>query len=79
MLASFPCTAGFWVAYELCRYVLTTNVILNNNLHLLIQLIIMASVGSFAESLIRNPFEVVKQNMQIGSSKSTMACINNIW
>ena len=79
MLASFPCTAGFWLAYEYCRYVIATTAFLDQNLHLILQLIIMASVGSFVESLVRNPFEVVKQNMQIGSSKSTTECISNIW
>ena len=79
MLASFPCTAAFWISYEYCRYIIHSTAFLNENLHLILQLIIMASVGSFAESLVRNPFEVVKQNMQIGSSKSTTDCINNVW
>ena len=79
MLASFPCTAAFWISYEYCRYIIQTTAFLNENLHLILQLVIMASVGSFCESLVRNPFEVVKQNMQIGSSKSTTDCIKKIW
>ena len=63
MAASFPCTAMFWLAYEYCKYIIHTTEFLQSNLHVVVQLVIIASVASFCESLVRNPFEVVKQNM----------------
>ena len=64
--ASFPCTAGFFLGYELTKYILYAIPFLNQNLHYVVQLVLMASIGSICESTVRNPFEVVKQNMQIG-------------
>ena len=58
--ASFPCTAAFFIAYEYTKYLILKTAFLNDNLHYAVQLVIMASLGSLAESLARNPFEVVK-------------------
>ena len=38
-----------------------------------------SSMAETAQALVRCPFEVVKQNMQIGKYKSTLAAVQDIW
>lgn len=55
MIASFPSSATFWLTYEVSKqYIPVENVNLNSFL--------AASIAESAQALIRNPFEVVKQN-----------------
>ena len=66
MLASIPCAAIFWLAYEYSKYFIHTTEVLNSNLDISMQHFLAASIGGFAEALTRCPFEVVKLNLQIG-------------
>jgi len=38
-----------------------------------------ASLAEVTQALIRNPFEVVKQNMQVGHFTSVSQSLGNIW
>ena len=79
MLASFPCAALFWLAYEYSKYFIHNTEVLNNNLDINTQHFIAASIGGLAEALSRCPFEVVKLNMQLGKYGSQSEAISDIW
>ena len=79
MLASFPCAALFWLAYEYSKYFIHNTEVLNNNLDINTQHFIAASIGGFAEALSRCPFEVVKLNMQIGKYSNQSEAVRDIW
>ena len=70
MLASFPCAALFWLAYEYSKYFLSSSEFVNERLDINTQHFIAASIGGLAEALARCPFEVVKLNMQVGKYSS---------
>ena len=67
MVASFPCAATFWATYCTVKWLLGSIGLEASPplLHLL-----SAASGSLAASLIRAPFEVIKQQMQLGFYKS---------
>ena len=58
ILASFPSTAMFWCFYEWLKIALAEIYWISNHTRLIH--ILAACVGSVADSLTRNPFEVVK-------------------
>ena len=60
MLASFPCAAVFWCTYECCKYNLRSD---QSALSFNQQNMLAASVAECAQALIRNPSEVIKQNL----------------
>ena len=66
MSASFPCAATFFFTYELSKALLSRQ----DTLALTFQHMIAAGVSEATQALVRNPFEVVKQNMQIGKYKA---------
>ena len=70
MLASFPCAALFWLAYEYSKCFIHSSEFLNNRLDINTQHFIAASIGGLAEALARCPFEVIKLNMQVGKYSS---------
>ena len=61
LLAAFPCTALFWLAYEYSKHYLLINH--SHSLDIGTQNLIAASIGGLAEALARCPFEVVKLNL----------------
>ena len=79
MAASFPCAATFWLSYEFSKYVLHSNPLLNSCLNIHVQHIVASSTAEFCQALVRCPFEVVKQNMQIGAYATTQAAVVDIW
>ena len=66
MLASFPCAAVFWSTYEITKLTLARSSWVDSNLSLPVQHFLSASAAEATQALIRNPFEVIKQNQQIG-------------
>ena len=70
MLASFPCAALFWLAYEYSKYYIQSSAFLSEKLDVNMQNFVAASVGGLAEALARCPFETVKLNMQMGKFSS---------
>ena len=38
-----------------------------------------AATGEVSQALVRNPFEVVKQNLQVGHYKTTWECAKDIF
>jgi len=74
MLAAFPCSAIFWCTYELSKFELARV----EGLGLSQQHVLAASVAEVTQALVRNPFEVVKQNMQIGQFGSIRESVSNI-
>ena len=38
-----------------------------------------ASIGEISQALVRNPFEVIKQNLQVGKYKSMLECTVDIY
>jgi len=78
MAAAFPCAAAFWIAYEFSKYFIATNIYLNTYLNIHVQHILASACAEVCQALIRCPFEVVKQNLQIGKYKTTMEAIDHI-
>ena len=69
MAASFPCAAMFWFSYELCKYQLRSE---NSYLSFSQQNVLAAAIGECSQALIRNPSEVIKQNLQIGKHNGSI-------
>ena len=67
MVASFPCAATFWTTYNIAKFFLASSGI---DLAPPLMHILSAACGSVTTSLVRNPFEVVKQQMQVGQHES---------
>jgi solute carrier family 25 S-adenosylmethionine transporter 26 len=76
MAASFPCAATFWLSYEFSKYQIRQRCPDGTNIHL--QHILASSIAETCQAVVRCPFEVVKQNMQIGSYASTLAAVRDI-
>ena len=79
MAASFPCAATFWLSYEFSKYALNTNSVTGNYLNVHVQHIMASSIAETCQALVRCPFEVVKQNMQVGAFATTREAIQEIW
>ena len=88
MLASFPCAATFWTTYEVSKLLLINSckilTPLNNKwskdkLTLPMQHFLAASVAESTQALIRNPFEVIKQNQQIGKYHTIFEAVSDIF
>ena len=77
MLAAFPCTALFWIAYEYSKFYLAANH--NESLDIGTQNLIAASIGGLFEALARCPFEVVKLKLQMGKYKGSWEAVSDIW
>ena len=73
MLASFPCAATFWTTYEVMKLSMPTQ------LSLPLQHFLAASVAESTQALIRNPFEVIKQNQQIGKYHTIFEAVGDIF
>lgn len=63
MAASFPCAAMFWLAYEFSKYYIAVNPYLNTWMNIHVQHILASVCAEICQTLIRCPFEVIKQNM----------------
>jgi solute carrier family 25 S-adenosylmethionine transporter 26 len=76
LVASFPCAASFWVTYSIVKALIATTglELFPGFIHL-----VAAASSSVVTAYIRSPFEVVKQNMQIGKHKSTLHVISNVF
>ena len=79
MAASFPCAAMFWLSYEYSKYFLRNNPLTNSCLNIHVQHIIASSMAETCQALVRCPFEVVKQNMQIGQYSSVANALSEIY
>lgn len=69
MAASFPCAATFWTTYTFAKRGIDNT---GYNISAPVKHILAAACGSVTTSMVRNPFEVVKQQMQTGQHKSTI-------
>ena len=79
MIASFPCSAMFWIVYEYSKYLISNNSLLNTWLNVHVQHLLASMIAEAGQALVRCPFEVVKQNMQIGKYKNTTEAVVGIW
>lgn len=77
MAASFPCAAAFWLSYEYSKFLLKRYSDSFLNVHM--QHIFASSTAETCQALVRCPFEVVKQNMQIGRYATMKAAVYNIF
>lgn len=57
MMASFPCAAAFWTAYETSKGYLKQY---DHTLSSPVQHFIAAAIGETTQAIVRNPFEVIK-------------------
>ena len=75
MLISFPGAATFWRVYQASKRPLSDSVggISSPVVH-----IAAASIADVVVCSVRNPFEVVKQQLQVGLHKSTAAAVREI-
>ncbi|CAI2377432.1 unnamed protein product [Moneuplotes crassus] len=78
MLPSFPCAAIFWASYEFSKSAISNNK-LGKSMSLPIQHFCAASIACAFEALVRNPFEVVKQNQQIGKYETIIEACKDIY
>eukprot|EP00359_Climacostomum_virens_P007425 CAMPEP_0204915988 /NCGR_PEP_ID=MMETSP1397-20131031/13901_1 /ASSEMBLY_ACC=CAM_ASM_000891 /TAXON_ID=49980 /ORGANISM="Climacostomum Climacostomum virens, Strain Stock W-24" /LENGTH=222 /DNA_ID=CAMNT_0052088289 /DNA_START=190 /DNA_END=855 /DNA_ORIENTATION=- len=76
LTASFPCAANFWVTYTLMKLAIDFLAIepFPGFKHL-----VSAATSSVTTAYVRSPFEVVKQNMQVGQHKSTIDTIKKVY
>ena len=72
MLGGFPSAATFWTTYTASQGVLLP--LLSDNLSFVANGV-AGSVAGCAASAVRNPFEVVKQQMQVGLHSTTSAFV----
>lgn len=72
LLASFPCAATFWATYNTAKWVLADR-LSGASLHLS-----SACLGSVVMSLVRAPFEVIKQQLQVGQHHTTSSALFSI-
>mmetsp|Transcript_8741 Transcript_8741/g.13001 ORF Transcript_8741/g.13001 Transcript_8741/m.13001 type:complete len:244 (+) Transcript_8741:1156-1887(+) len=63
LLASMPCAGTFWGAYTLAKYTLGSQTL-------------AALAGSLSASIVRNPFEVLKQQLQAGYQQTPLNILN---
>lgn len=77
MLASFPCAAMFWCSYEFSKYQLKRHT--TGYLNINVQHMLAAATGEICQALVRNPFEVIKQNLQVGKYKNMLECAVDIF
>ena len=75
MAASMPCAATFWTSYCSMKWVLEEFSVFENPTFMHFT---AASFGSLCASLVRNPFEVIKQQMQMGQHTSAFAAPSSI-
>lgn len=76
MIASFPCAATFWVTYTLMKLFIDTA---GFEPFLGFKHLVAAATSSITTAYVRSPFEVVKQNMQIGQHRSTRDAVKTIY
>ena len=76
MAASFPCAATFWLSYEYSKYAIR-QLLPTQNIH--VQHLIASSIAEVCQAIVRCPFEVVKQNMQIGAFSTTSQAVKHIY
>ena len=75
MSASFPCAATFWTTYELAKHFFSQY---DDSLSKPVQHFLSASVAESIQALVRNPFEIIKQNQQIGIYESMTQAFTHI-
>ena len=73
MAASFPCAGIFWLTYECTK--LSTSGWLPEGL----VPSVAAIVAEATQALVRNPFEVIKTNMQIGEYSTLRRSLMRIY
>jgi solute carrier family 25 S-adenosylmethionine transporter 26 len=77
IFASFPSAAAFFSTYDLTKYLLIHKLNANPKYEILCHML-AAVFGEASAVLIRNPFELIKQNMQIGKYKTVKEALINI-
>lgn len=78
MLGSFPAAATFWTTYETAKRGLEAHVSIEQTMLLPLIHMTAASIAEIAVCMVRNPFEVVKQQMQAGHHPNTVAAVKRI-
>ena len=76
MIASFPAAAVFFGTYDFTKYYLKNKVNIKRDYYVHV---IASIVGESCQNLVRNPFELIKQNMQIGKYNSILEANQNIY
>lgn len=76
MLAAFPCAATFWCTYEGSKYLMRRHT--DGYVNVNVQHVMAASMAEMTQALVRNPFEVIKTNMQVGKYHGMMECGKDI-
>lgn len=84
MLSSFPSAAAFFATYDTVKFLLlNSNIVLTLepffNQNTTLAFMISASLAECSAVLVRNPFELIKQNMQIGRYNSFGEAVKTIY
>ncbi|CAG9327153.1 unnamed protein product [Blepharisma stoltei] len=72
LAATFPCAAAFWTSYSMLKNYL------NQYVSLQLSHTISAMVASACSGIVRNPFDVVKQQMQVGIHTKTSSALSRV-
>lgn len=75
MAASFPCAATFWASYCSMKYMIETYA---NPTNPMVLHFFSACFGSMCTAFVRNPFEVIKNLMQVGAYPTAKGAFNGI-
>ena len=78
LLVAFPCTGMYFVFYEGTKYYLEFHSPEKYKPNLAIRSFTGAILGEIAAGIVSNPFEIIKQKMQIGQYSRLVDCIKSI-
>jgi solute carrier family 25 S-adenosylmethionine transporter 26 len=77
IFASFPSAAAFFSTYDFTKYILFEKIGILKKYETFVHMT-AAVIGEASAVLVRNPFELIKQNMQIGKYQSVKEAFRNI-
>lgn len=79
MAGSFPAAATFWSVYEAAKSASSHLAAPDDDLQQGARHAACAAAADVAVTVVRNPFEVVKQQMQVGMHASTASAVRSIF
>ena len=78
MVISFPSAATFWTVYQSTKHWIGARLDPASPWSAPLSHIAAASVADVVVCVVRNPFEVVKQQLQVGMHRSTVGAVRDI-
>ena len=76
LIMSFPNAALYFTGYECTKYIMDSDMV-PYQLNMTQKAIVGGIVAEFFQMMVSNPFEIVKQQMQVGQEKYLMEAFKN--